>query len=111
METLLGLYPPLHQEAWHRITGWYMAAFHCDLPPDWVTIGQITAQRVEMYSYIPPPGTNIPISLQPFLVEDSVPTEENIEWAVTRLCNHRSGGPSGMWAEHLKRWLAEARKA
>ena len=82
METILGLFPPLHQESWHRIKGWYKAAFGCDLPPAWVTIGQITAQRVDMYSYIPPPGTNIPVSVQPFLVEDSVPTEDEIEWAV-----------------------------
>ena len=42
---------------------------------------------------------------------NSVPTEENIEWAVKRLRNHRSGGPSGMRAEHLKRLLEAARKA
>ena len=61
VETLLGLYPPLHWEAWHRIKGWYKAVVDCDLPPSQVTLGQITAQRVELYSYIPPPGTNIPI--------------------------------------------------
>ena len=62
-----------------------------------------------MHSYVPPPGKNIPISVQPFLVDDSVPTEDEIEWAVTRLCNHRSRGPSGMRADHLKRWLATGR--
>ena len=67
---------------------------------------RITAQRVELYSYIPPLGTNIPIYVQPFLVEYLVPTEDVIEWTVTRLRNNRSGGPSGMRAEHLKRWLA-----
>ena len=111
VEILLGPYPPLHQEPWHRIKVWYKAAFDYDLPPAWVTLGRITAQRVEMYSYIPPPGMNIPISVQPLLVEDSVPTEDEIEWAVTRLRNHRSGGASGMWEEHLKRWLAAAIKA
>ena len=40
-----------------------------------------------------------------------VPTEDEIEWAVKRLRNKRSGGPSGMRAEYLKRWLATARKA
>ena len=49
--------------------------------------------------------------LEPFLVDDSVPTEDEIKWAVKRLHNHRSRGPSGIWAEHLKRWLAEARKS
>ena len=66
---------------------------------------------MELYSYVPPLGTKIPISVQPFAVDDLVPTEEEIEWAVMRLRNHRSGGPSGMRAEHLKRWIAKARKA
>ena len=39
-------------------------------------------------------------------------TEEGeIEWAVKRLRNNRSGGVLRMWAEHVKRWLAAARKA
>ena len=37
--------------------------------------------------------------------------EEEIKWAVKRLRNYRFGGPSGMRAEHLKRWLVAARKA
>ena len=65
---------------------------------------------MEIYSYIPPLGTNIPISLEPFPVDDSVPTEDEIEWAVKRLRNHRSRGLSGMRSEYLKRWLAAARK-
>ena len=65
---------------------------------------------VELYSYVPPSGTNIPISVEPFPVDDSVPTEDKIKWAVKRLQNHHSGGPSGMRAEHLKGWLAAARK-
>ena len=66
---------------------------------------------MELYSYVPPPGTNIPIYVQPFLVDDSVPTEDKIEWAVKRLRNHHSGGTLGMREEHVKRWLAMARKA
>ena len=47
---------------------------------------------MELYSYIPPLGTTIPISVQPLPVDDSVPTEDKIEWVMTRLRNHRSGG-------------------
>ena len=71
----------------------------------------ITTERVELYSYVPPPGTDIPISVEPSLMENLVPTEDEIEWAVKRLRNHRSRGTSGMRAEHLKRWLAVVRKA
>ena len=66
---------------------------------------------MELYNYVPLPGSNIPISVEPFPVDDSVPTKDDIEWAVKRLHNHRSGRPSGMWAEHLEIWLAAARKA
>ena len=61
-------------------------------PPDWVTLERITAERVELYSYDPPPEVNIPISVEPLPVDNSVPTEDNIEWAVKLLRNHRSGG-------------------
>ena len=66
---------------------------------------------MDLYSYVPPLGANIPIYMEPFLVDDLVPTEDEIEWAVKGLQNHCSGGPSGIRAEHLKRWLAAARKA
>ena len=65
---------------------------------------------MELYRYVLPPGKNIPTSVHPFPVEDSVPTEDEIKWAVKRLCNNRSGGASRMQAEHLRRWLATAQK-
>ena len=111
VEALVGADPPLHREARHRIKGCYKAAVNHIPPPDRVTLKRITEERVELYSYVPPPGKNISISVQPFPVDDSVPTEDEIEWAVKRLHNNRSGGPSGMWTENLKRWLATARKA
>ena len=64
------------------------------------------AERVELYSYVPPLGANIPISVEPFPVDDSVPTENEIKWAVKILQNHCSGGPSGMRAKHLKGGLS-----
>ena len=70
METLMGLDPPLHWEAWHRVKRWYKAAFDRAPPPDWVTLEQIMAEQVEMYSYVPPPGTNIPIYLHLFPVDN-----------------------------------------
>ena len=110
VEALIGLEPPLHREAWHRIKGWYQATVDRAPSPAWVTLEQITAERVELYSYAPPPGVNTPISVEPLPVDESVPTEEEIERAVKRLQNHRSRGPLGGRAEHLKGWLAAARK-
>ena len=106
MDKLLGLDPPLHRESWHQLKGWYRFEVDCAPPPTWVTLKQITEERVNLYSYVPPPGVNITISVEPFPVDYSVPTEDNIEWTVKRLQNHRSGGTSRMRVEHMKGWLA-----
>ena len=106
----MGLDPLLHRESWNHIKGWYKAVVYLAPPPVQVNLEWITAERVELYNYVPLPGMNIPISMQPFLVENLLPTKDEIEWAVTRLCNHRSRGMLGMRAEHLMRWMAAARK-
>ena len=51
------------------------------------------AERVALYSHVPPPGDNIPVAIQPFMVDELVPEEGDIEWAVKRLRNNRYGGP------------------
>ena len=43
-------------------------------------------------------------------MENSVSTEDKIEWEVKQIRNHRSWGTSCMQAEHIKGWLAEAQK-
>ena len=65
---------------------------------------------MDLYRYVPPPGVNIPIFVEPFPVDDLVPTEDKIKWEVKHLRNHCSGGPSGIQAEHLKRCLVAERK-
>ena len=111
MEALVGAYPPLMQEAWHRIQGLYKDAVNCAPPPARVKLERITVERVALYSYVPPQGDNIPFHIEPFLVDDLVPEEGEIEWAVKPLHNNCYGGASRMRADHIKRWLATARKA
>ena len=98
MEALVGADPPLIHEAWHRIQGWYKAAVDLSLPPARVMLKRITADRFALYRYVPPPGENIPLTIQTFQVDDSVPEEGDIEWLVKQLHNNRSGGPSRMQA-------------
>ena len=73
MEALEGADPLLVQEAWHRIQGWYKAAVDRAPPPARVTLERIMEERVALYSYVPPPGGNIPVKIQPFLVDELVP--------------------------------------
>ena len=76
IDTLLGSDPLLKREAWHRLKGLYRDVVDHVPPPDHITLERITANRVYLYRYVQPPGENIPIFVEPFLVEDSVPTKE-----------------------------------
>ena len=78
VEVLIGSDPPLHRESWHRIKGWYKATVDRAPPPARVTLERVTAERVDLYSYVPPPGTNISIYVDLFPVDDLVPTKDNI---------------------------------
>ena len=55
-EALLGEDPPNAKEAWRRMKGWYRAAFNRAPPPARATLERITAERVELYSHVTPPG-------------------------------------------------------
>ena len=67
-------------------------------------------EQAKLYSRVPPPGDTIPVTIEPFEVEDGVPMEAEVDWAVNRLRNNRAGGTSRMRAEDLKWWLAAARR-
>ena len=92
------------------LKGWIAAAVERALLPARATLKRVTAERVVLYSRVPPLGDSIPVTIEPFAVEDGVPEEEKIEWAVKRLQNNRAGGPSRMQAEDLKGWILAARR-
>ena len=75
--------------------GWYLAAIDCVPPPTWVTLERIMAYRVALYRNVPPLGENIPVSVEPFPVDNLVPTEDEIKWTATQLQNHCSGDRQG----------------
>ena len=110
VETLLGADPPNPTEAWRCLKGWCKAAVNRVPPPARATIKRITAERVDLYSYVPSPRDNIPVTIKPVEVDDSVPTEDEIEDAVKNLRQNSSRGPSGMRAEHLKGWLTASKR-
>ena len=62
--------------------GWYRDAVERALTPTRVTSEGITEDQVDLYSYVPPPVENIPVYIDTFTADDSVPTEDDIEWAV-----------------------------
>ena len=92
MEALLGEDPPNAKEAWRRMKGWNQAAAQRGLPPARYTLERLTAVRTEKYSQVPSPGENIPVTVEPAIIDDSVPTEDKIAAAVKKLRRNRSGG-------------------
>ena len=56
------------------MNGWYKATVNHTPPPNRLTIERITVDLFSLYRYVPPPGENIPISIEPFPVDESVPT-------------------------------------
>ena len=110
VETLLKEDPPNAREAWRWMKGWYKAAANRGPPPARATLERITTEQTELYRRVPPPGENIPVTVDPTHIDDSVPTEDEIEAAVKKLRHNRSGGPSRIRAEHVKGWLAAARR-
>ena len=75
-----------------------------------VTLDPITAECEELYRAITPRGRRFPYPCRPPPpINYSVPTEEEVEWAVRGLWGHQSGGPSRIRVEHLREWLQENR--
>ena len=54
-------------------------------PPDHVSLENLTAKCVELYTHVLPPGIHIFIEVAPFPVDDNIPGEEEIAKAVLRL--------------------------
>ena len=50
------------------------------------------------------------MTVEPAKIDDSVPTEDEIAAAVKKLRRNRSEGPSRIHAEHLKGWIAAAKR-
>ena len=53
--------------------GWYKGTVDRPPPPSRVAIYTITEEQVKLYRHISSPGQPIPVGVQPFLVDDSIP--------------------------------------
>ena len=82
--------------------GGYRDTVYHALPPACITLDRIMSDREELYRAVPPSVENIPTSVLPSYIDDSIPTEEEVEWVVQILQGHRLGGPSLMCSEHLR---------
>ena len=93
------------QEAWRMLKGWYRTAKDRAPKPCYDTMAKQMAERAELYANVQAPGAPIPINIEPFAIDDSVPKEPEIRAVVKGMCNGRAGGASGIKAEEIKQWL------
>ena len=108
IETALARNEP--QEAWNIMKRWYRHAGDRPPKPSRDDLQQVTAERIHLYTRVPPQGPPIPIHVQATPVLDTAPTDDEIREAVLRLRNNRASGPSKLRAEDVKSWLRAAER-
>ena len=67
--------------------------------------GETDSRKGQVVRAGTPPGESIPINVEPFEVDDAVPTDSEIRGVVKGMKNGRAGGSGGITAEHIKLWL------
>ena len=70
-----------------------------------MAIVTMSVDQVRPYQHVTTPGQLIPVGVQPLLMEESVPEDGDIAWAVCRIFRNRSGSLSGMRAKNLYQWF------
>ncbi len=96
-------------EAWHHLKGWYQSV-EDQAPkacPEMLALQM--AERVELYTAVPPLGWLLPINLTPISVPDEPPTDPEILEVGEKLQNGRAAGTTGMKVKHLKELLCGIR--
>ncbi len=73
------------------------------------TLALQMAERVELYTAVPPVGWLLPINVTPISVPDEPLMDPEIREVVTKLQQGCAAGATGMKAEHLKEWLCGIR--
>ena len=86
---------------------WYKDAVDRPPPPSILAPAKMTSEREDLYRNFRPPVELIPLRKPPFhlLVDDSIPEDEDIDWAVRRLRLNCFDVPSIMLAKHIHQWL------
>ncbi len=67
-----------------------------------------TAKRVALYGRVALKGDPIPIHVDKADIPDNIPSDGKLRDCVRTLWNGRAAGATGLQAEHIKVWLADA---
>ncbi len=92
-------------EAWRNLKGWYHLVEDRAPKACPETLASQTAERVELYTAVPPLGWSMPLNVTPIPAPEGTPMDHEIQEVVGKLQNGRAAGATGMQVEHLKKWL------
>jgi hypothetical protein len=95
---------------WSTLKAWYKHASGRTSHPSKKDLKILQTDYGELLTNKPPAGEPISILVSPFDVDDSIPSEAEIEKVVGRLHSGRRPGPTGMRPEDLKEWRDAARR-
>jgi len=70
--------------------------------------GEANSGAVALYGKVEPPGGPIQINVEPFTINDDMPTDAGVRIVVKSMRNGCAGGALGIKAEHTKQWLHNA---
>jgi len=96
------------QGAWDQLKVWYHQASNWPYKPSHKDLCAIMTEHIDLHTQQASPGALILVLVEAANVLDEIPLDEEIWEAV----HHwgKAPGPSGIWTNHLKEWLAEAEK-
>jgi coenzyme F420-reducing hydrogenase gamma subunit len=97
------------KSAFGKLKRWYRQTTGRPMKPTREDTETLRKERKELYTKaedLPPMFDVIEV---PATVDDSIPTEREIREAIGRLKNGKAPGPSGITAEHLKKWTSNRR--
>ncbi len=66
------------KEEWRSIKGWYRSVEDRPPKPNYQRMEALTQERRDLYTAATPPGDAIPINVDPFDVNDDIPTDGEI---------------------------------
>ena len=95
------------KEAWQCLKGWYKATTDTAPAASQLSLAAQTAERVDLYRKVPPPGDPLLIHVDKADIPDSPPSDGELRDVVRGLQNGRVAGASGLQAEHIKVWLSD----
>jgi hypothetical protein len=98
------------QEAFRHLKGWYRATLETQARPCFHTMERQTSERVDLYARRLSPGDPLPINVKRTEINNDVPSDGELQTAVSKLSNGRAAGASGMRAKHAKEWLRGIRQ-